>query len=86
MQLVLLRNTIIIFFFTGVHGKRTPNPLPRSSNTIPLYESIEEVPTPQSNIETEILSCPAHGVPRENIEMKECPAYGVSAQRENQSS
>ena len=73
-----------MLFFTGVRGKRTPNPLPESSNTIPLYESIEEVLTPQSNIE--MKACPAYGVPREYIEMKECPAYGVSVRRENQSS
>ena len=58
--------------------------IPESSDTIPLYESIEEVPTPQSNIG--MKACPAYGAPRENIEMKECPAYGVSVQRENQSS
>ena len=69
-----------MFFFTGVRGKRTPNPLPGSSNTIPLYESVEEVPTPHSNIG--MKACPAYGVPRENIEMKECPAYGISVHRE----
>ena len=78
-------NIIVIVFFTGVCGKRAPDSLPKTlpenSNTIPLYEPIEEVPTLQSNID--MKACPAYSAPRENIEMKECPAYGVSVQREN---